>query len=85
LYARLQAMFIIMAFSPSPGGAGFAEFVFGDFLSDFVNIPSVALIIALVWRVMSYYLYLAAGAVIVPNWIRNVFLQTHKDIENIEP
>jgi glycosyltransferase 2 family protein len=78
LYARLQAMFIIMAFSPSPGGAGFAEFVFGDFLSDFVNVPSVALIIALIWRVMSYYLYLAAGAIIVPNWIRKVFLAQPK-------
>jgi glycosyltransferase 2 family protein len=78
LYARLQAMFIIMAFSPSPGGAGFAEFVFGDFLSDFVNVPSVALIIALIWRVMSYYLYLAAGAIIVPNWIRKVFLARPK-------
>jgi uncharacterized membrane protein YbhN (UPF0104 family) len=78
LYARLQAMFIIMAFSPSPGGAGFAEFVFGDFLSDFVNVPSVALIIALIWRVMSYYLYLAAGAIIIPNWIRKVFLAQRK-------
>jgi hypothetical protein len=34
LYSRLEAMFIIMAFSPTPGGSGFAEFVFGGFLSD---------------------------------------------------
>lgn len=28
LYARLETMFVIMAFSPTPGGAGFAELVF---------------------------------------------------------
>ena len=74
LYSRLESMFIIMAFSPSPGGAGFAEFAFGHFLSDFVNIASVALITAFIWRLMSYYAYLAAGAIIVPNWIRKVFM-----------
>ncbi|MDX1409555.1 MAG: lysylphosphatidylglycerol synthase transmembrane domain-containing protein, partial [Saprospiraceae bacterium] len=36
LFARLQTMFVILAFSPTPGGAGFHEFVFGDFLRDYV-------------------------------------------------
>jgi uncharacterized protein (TIRG00374 family) len=75
LYARLQSMFIIMAFSPSPGGAGFAEAVFHPFLEDFIPPKSVALIIAFIWRLLSYYAYLAAGAIIVPNWVRNVFLK----------
>ncbi len=73
LYTRLQAMFVIMAFSPSPGGAGFAEFVFGGFLKDFVPLASVAVVVAFIWRLMTYYAYLAAGAIIVPNWIRKVF------------
>jgi glycosyltransferase 2 family protein len=75
LYARLQSMFVIMAFSPSPGGAGFAEFVFGDFLSDFVPAGGIALVVAFIWRLMTYYAYLAAGAFIIPNWIRKVFIQ----------
>lgn len=71
LYARLETMFVIMAFSPTPGGAGFAEIVFGGFLSDYV--PSgIALIIAFIWRIITYYSYLLVGVIIIPNWIRNI-------------
>ena len=71
LYARLEAMFVIMAFSPTPGGAGFAEFVFGGFLSDYVP-RGISLIVALIWRALAYYSYLLAGVVIIPNWIRKL-------------
>lgn len=71
LYARLQAMFVIMAFSPTPGGAGFAEVVFGGFLSDYVP-KGISLVIATIWRLLTYYSYLIAGVIIIPNWIRKV-------------
>jgi glycosyltransferase 2 family protein len=79
LYSRLQSMFIIMAFSPTPGGAGVAESLFYPFLSDFISNFEVATVIALIWRLMSYYAILAIGAVVVPNWIRKVFLVNLKD------
>ena len=79
LYSRLETMFVIMAFSPSPGGAGFAEATFYPFLMDFIPNRGVAIVIAFIWRLMSYYAYLAVGAVIVPNWIRKVFLKNIKD------
>ena len=71
VYARFEAMFIIVLLAPTPGGAGFAELAFGQFLSDFIP-RSVSLIIAVVWRLLAYYSYLLAGAVILPNWIRGV-------------
>jgi uncharacterized protein (TIRG00374 family) len=70
MFSRLMAMFVIMAFSPTPGGSGFAEYVFGGFLSDFVP-PGIALVIALMWRIMAYYAYLFAGAIIIPAWLQN--------------
>lgn len=79
LYSRLQSMFIIMAFSPTPGGAGFAEGLFYPFLSDFISNFEVATVIALIWRLMSYYAILAIGAVVVPNWIRRVFMVNLKE------
>ena len=79
LYSRLQSMFIIMALSPSPGGAGIAEGLFYPFLHDFISNLEIAIIIALIWRLMSYYAYLALGAVIVPNWIRKVFIKNLKE------
>ena len=71
-------MFVIMAFSPTPGGAGFAEILFGGFLSDYVNSKTFALIIAFIWRFFTYYLYLIIGAIIIPNWIRNLLNERKK-------
>lgn len=68
IYARLVAMFIIMAFSPTPGAAGLAEVALTSFISDFVP-PGVGLVVALIWRGMAYYGYLLLGAIIVPAWI----------------
>ncbi len=70
LYARLQTMFVVMAFSPTPGGAGFAEVLFGGFLVDYVPDKTASSLIAIIWRVFTYYLYLFIGAIIIPNWIR---------------
>lgn len=75
LYSRLQTMFIILALSPTPGGAGLSEGLFPTLLKDFIPNAAVATVIALIWRLISYYPYLAAGAVVVPNWIRKVFLK----------
>lgn len=68
LYARLVAMFIIMSFSPTPGGAGLAEVALVDFIADYVP-KGVGLVVALLWRGMAYYGYLLLGALIVPAWI----------------
>lgn len=83
LYSRLETMFVIMAFSPSPGGAGFAEATFYPFLMDFIPDKGVAIVIAFIWRLMAYYAYLAAGAIIVPNWIRKVFLKNFQDNKKV--
>ncbi|MCO6479489.1 MAG: flippase-like domain-containing protein [Phaeodactylibacter sp.] len=72
LYARLETMFVIIAFSPTPGGAGFVEILFGGFLSDYVTNPTYATLISTIWRLLSYYTYLLAGAIVIPNWIREV-------------
>jgi glycosyltransferase 2 family protein len=66
IYARLICMFIIMTFSPSPGGAGFAEIALAGFLSDIIP-QTMGMIVALIWRLMAFYAYLIAGA-IVSTW-----------------
>lgn len=72
LYARLETMFVIIAFSPTPGGAGFVEILFNGFLTDYVQQETQSLLIASVWRMISYYFYLLAGAIVIPNWIRKI-------------
>jgi uncharacterized protein (TIRG00374 family) len=70
LFAKLKMMFVLILLFPSPGGAGFAELAFGAFMHGYIP-KTFSLVIALLWRILSYYSYLIAGAIIIPTWIRN--------------
>ncbi|MEM1217263.1 MAG: lysylphosphatidylglycerol synthase transmembrane domain-containing protein [Bacteroidota bacterium] len=78
LYARLETMFAIIAFSPTPGGAGFVEILFSGFLVDYVAVKTNSLVISSIWRLMTYYSYLLIGAIIIPNWIRNILNERNR-------
>ena len=80
IFARQLVTWIMMIISPTPGGSGFAEIILGRFISD--TIPgdplytgSLALAIAIIWRLISYYPYLIIGASIVPGWIQKKFVR----------
>ena len=74
LFARQLVMWIMMLVSPTPGGSGFSEFVFSEYLGDFLpEVAGVAVILAFLWRLYTYYPYLFIGAIIVPRWIKNKF------------
>jgi uncharacterized membrane protein YbhN (UPF0104 family) len=69
IFARQLIMWVMMLVLPSPGASGFAEAVFSDYLSAFVPIGFAALL-ALSWRLVSYYPYLFLGIFILPPWIK---------------
>lgn len=70
LYARQLIMWVILLISPTPGSSGVAEVAFAGFFRDLL--PTLGFIgaIAILWRVLSYYLYLFMGAIILPRWLR---------------
>jgi len=72
LYGRQVIMGIVILLSPTPGGAGVAEAIFSKYLAEFVPV-GLADASALLWRLMSYYPYLLAGAIILPGWLQHVF------------
>lgn len=72
IFARQLVMWVILLISPTPGGSGIAEFVFSDFLGDFIPIGLTAAL-ALMWRLISYYPYIFIGAIVLPNWLKRVF------------
>lgn len=83
IFARQLVMWIMMLVSPTPGGSGFAEFVFTRFLSEFIHhkafsVTAIAMGLALIWRLISYYPYLFIGAIILPRWIKKHFVHRHK-------
>ncbi|TVR74307.1 MAG: UPF0104 family protein [Marinilabiliales bacterium] len=72
IFARQLVMWIMMLVSPTPGGSGFAEFVFSRYLGDFIPV-GFAVVMALIWRLVSYYPYLFIGAVMLPRWLAGNF------------
>ena len=75
IYARQLVISIMLLIMPSPGGSGFAEIIFQDYLGEFINPISLAISIALLWRIVSYYPYLFIGAILIPRWFKNKISQ----------
>lgn len=78
IFSRQLVMWIMMLLSPTPGGSGFSEYIFSRYLGEFLPVqPSamaaVAVVLALFWRLATYYPYLLMGAVVLPRWIRTNF------------
>ena len=73
IFARQLVMWIMMLVSPTPGGSGFAEYVFSTYLGEFLPNAGVAIAMAILWRLISYYPYLFVGAFIVPRWVARSF------------
>ena len=75
-------MFVIIAFSPTPGGAGFVEILFNGFLTDYMESTTYSTMISTIWRILTYYSYLLVGVIVIPNWIRNVLNERAKNRKN---
>lgn len=69
-FGRQFVLWIIMTVSPTPGGSGFSEYMFSQYYADFFPIAGMALVIAFIWRIITYYLYLAVGVCVVPGWLK---------------
>lgn len=81
IFARQLILWIMMIISPTPGGSGFAEIILGRYLSDLIPVDDVhahgvSLAMAFIWRILSYYPFLIAGAIILPGWIGRKFIKS---------
>lgn len=68
IYGKQVIMGIIVLLMPTPGGSGIAEIIFRDFLGMYITVGADKL--AFVWRLLSYYPYIAIGAFLLPRWVR---------------
>lgn len=73
LFARQLVAWIMMLVTPTPGGAGFAEFIFTEYFHDFIPIVGITGMMALLWRFFTYYPYLVIGVFLFPRWIKLKF------------
>ncbi|MDA3882368.1 MAG: lysylphosphatidylglycerol synthase transmembrane domain-containing protein [Bacteroidales bacterium] len=73
IFARQLAMWIMMIALPSPGGSGFSEIIFSQYLGGFIPYAFLIPVLALLWRGITYYPYLLIGVFLLPAWIKKKF------------
>ena len=73
ILARQFVIWVVLMVSPTPGGAGLSEWLFSNYYGDLVGTAGMALILAVFWRIITYYLYLVIGAIVVPVWLRTTY------------
>ncbi len=70
VFGRQFVVWVVLMVSPTPGGSGVSEWLFSNYYGDLIGNVSMALVLAIIWRLYSYYVYLVAGAFLVPRYFR---------------
>ncbi len=68
--ARQLVIWVVLTICPTPGGSGVSEWIFKNYYGDMIASGSLALLLALCWRIVSYYIYLIIGICVIPSWLR---------------
>ncbi|GAB2771563.1 hypothetical protein HNQ93_000641 [Hymenobacter luteus] len=73
IFGRNLTYKVILLIAITPGGAGIAEGAFPTFFGKFIGTPTMTNFMVLLYRVVTYYLYLVLGAVFLPRWVARIF------------
>jgi len=71
VFGRQFVVWVVLMVSPTPGGAGVSEWLFTEYYGDMIagaGGAGIALVIALFWRIVSYYVYLIVGVCLMPGF-----------------
>jgi len=66
VFARQLSLWIAMLVSPTPGASGIAEFSLPIFMQGVAVVGGVSV---LVWRILTYFIYLIIGSILLPRWM----------------
>jgi glycosyltransferase 2 family protein len=67
---RQLVMWVIMLISPTPGSSGVAELALNSFFSDWFDDGVTLFLIAIMWRLLTYFIYLFVGVLVLPGWLK---------------
>ena len=68
VFGRQFVVWVVLMVSPTPGGSGISEWLFANYYGDLIGNLGIAAVLALVWRLFSYYIYLIAGVALLPGY-----------------
>lgn len=79
--ARQFVVWLVLMVSPTPGGSGVSEWLFTDYYGDVIKtamshsgsaaVGATVIVIAMFWRIISYYIYLLIGIFLVPSFLKS--------------
>lgn len=70
VFCRQFVVWVVLMVSPTPGGSGLSEWIFTQYYGDIIGSGDLALVMALIWRLITYYLYLVIGVILVPGYFK---------------
>jgi len=70
VFCRQIVVWALLMFSPTPGGSGLSEWLFKEYYGDIISGAGAVMVLALVWRLLTYYIYLIVGIFLIPNFLR---------------
>lgn len=70
VFGRQFVVWVVLMVSPTPGGSGISEWLFTNYYGDLIGSLGAALILAMLWRILSYYIYLFAGTCLLPGYFK---------------
>jgi uncharacterized protein (TIRG00374 family) len=73
IFARNITYKVVLLLAITPGGSGIAEGAFPVFFGKFIGTAAMTSFMVLLYRIVTYYFYLALGAAYLPRWAARVF------------
>ncbi|MCH2198512.1 MAG: flippase-like domain-containing protein [Flavobacteriales bacterium] len=75
VYGRQLVMWVILLISFTPGSSGIAELLLPAFFNylpweNAALAPVLLVLVAVIWRLLTYFPYIFVGAAILPGWLR---------------
>lgn len=83
IFSRNLIYKVVLLVAITPGGAGFAEIAFPTFFGKWLG--SFTTVIVLLYRIVTYYLYLILGSIFLPKWVARVFRTNANATQELEP
>ncbi|MGI4872283.1 MAG: lysylphosphatidylglycerol synthase transmembrane domain-containing protein [Janthinobacterium lividum] len=73
IFARNITYKVVLLLGITPGGSGVAELAFPTFFKQFIGGAAMTSFMVLLYRIVTYYFYLALGAAYLPRWVARAF------------
>ena len=68
MFGRQFVVWVVLMVSPTPGESGISEWMFTEYYGDLIGSAGIAVVLALIWRLITYYIYLVLGVILMPGY-----------------